>query len=350
MFETPRSGQALVRRYQQAPRESIHCPLCMSGPGEHTEVLSNDIFSMRLRTVICGRCALVFTNPRPTPEVIERFYREDYQMLYNEIGRPDEEYVSRRRLDAEAAFRAQYYGPYLRDGMRLLEVGAGTGSFLTEVRRRYPGAVLEGIEPSGAFASYASRMSGVQVIETSAEKSVFPPRTFDVLAMFHVLEHLMAPLPMLRRLRETLAPGGRLLLEVPNVLGSWKGIGMFHVAHTCAYSSSTLTRIATAAGFEVERLDDRDHPRLESALFLVARRNELGEGGEMAQAPPDELEHTLRWIRTRTRGALFARLKKAALLEARGIRRILSPSTSRAKRDDWSRRATSGESFRRRGE
>lgn len=320
------SARALARHYRSLARETTVCLLCGSDPAFHRTVLTDDVFSMRLRTAICTRCGLVMTNPRLRPADYQRFYASDYQVLYNDVSAPDAEYVRRRGFEEAARFRVHYYQPFLHDRMTLLDVGSGTGAFLAALRREYPSAVLQGLEPSGPFAAYARRTTGVPVVEKSVDHTVLTGLRAEVVSLFHVLEHLLDPLGTLRRLDRCLKSSGRLLIEVPNVMGSWRGIGMFHIAHTCAFSPRTLGRMVRCAGFRVECCDDREYPGLESSVFMVAQRESSAHiGTPMETANSGEIEATVSWITSRVRGARLARFRKAVLLDLRTLRRALRP-------------------------
>jgi len=95
---------------------------------------------------------------------------------------------------------------------RLLDVGCAEGLFMTEARAR--GWNVAGLELS-KWASEQARERGFDVRQGSVDDADFPPRSFAVIHMSHVLEHLPRPVTSLRKLRSWLAPKGVLALEVP---------------------------------------------------------------------------------------------------------------------------------------
>lgn len=80
--------------------------------------------------------------------------------------------------------------------------------------------MVVGIEPSEDVANYARDKMGVSVHRgTLADvRPLLSGQQFDVVAMFHVLEHLPSPTTALMNLHSLLAPGGVLFLEVPNAV------------------------------------------------------------------------------------------------------------------------------------
>ncbi|MBI5878468.1 MAG: class I SAM-dependent methyltransferase [Chloroflexi bacterium] len=105
---------------------------------------------------------------------------------------------------------------YVRNG-RLLEVGCGTGLFLDEMRSC--GWNVSGVEPSLHASAYARESLGLNVFSGSLEQFDLSGRSFDVICMWDVLEHLPDPAKALVRLAASLDPGGLLVFSVPNLEG-----------------------------------------------------------------------------------------------------------------------------------
>src|SRR5262249_34374514 len=92
-------------------------------------------------------------------------------------------------------------------------------------------------------------------------------------ALFHVLEHSLDPVALLQQAVDLIKPGGYLLVEVPNVLGSWQGLGMLHVAHPYLFAPATLGRIVQTAGLQIVQLEILEMPFFQSSLRVVAKRS-----------------------------------------------------------------------------
>jgi 2-polyprenyl-3-methyl-5-hydroxy-6-metoxy-1,4-benzoquinol methylase len=160
-----------------------------------------------------------------------------------------------RRLDARK--RAEWTRQHA-PGARLLEVGAGAGFFLESAAEH--GFEAIGIEPSDLAARYGRDQLGVDVRTGFLETSDIPDGTFDVVCMWHVLEHAADPLGLLRAARARLSPGGRLVLEVPNVdsvgaeimRGRWAHLDP--AAHVSHFAPESLRTALEAGGFQVLRL------------------------------------------------------------------------------------------------
>lgn len=142
---------------------------------------------------------------------------------------------------------------------QILEIGAAAGFLLDEARTRgYDGV---GVEPNDAMANHARDALGLDVRTGRLGEVPLPAGSFDAACAFHVVEHLDAPLDALRAVRDALAPGGHLLVEVPNAqsaaarrLGAaWQPLDLpYHLGH---HGPRSLHTLLERAGFEVLRVD-----------------------------------------------------------------------------------------------
>ena len=105
---------------------------------------------------------------------------------------------------------------------RVLEVGAGRGRLLDALGRR--GAKATGVEPSRTLWA-AARERGVAVENVPLERAEPQPGAQDLVIIWHVLEHLDRPDAALERIRPWLAPGGRVVISVPNLASLQASIG-----------------------------------------------------------------------------------------------------------------------------
>lgn len=141
---------------------------------------------------------------------------------------------------------------------RVLDVGCGRGLMLAFLK----GAGWEcvGTERSAELAN-AVRQDHALDVRVSARLADcdFMPQSFDVVTMWHSLEHVGDPVDALAAANGLLRPGGLLLLEVPNV-ASWQarigGPVWFHLdvpRHRYHFSPETLRAVLGGCGFEVIR-------------------------------------------------------------------------------------------------
>lgn len=103
---------------------------------------------------------------------------------------------------------------------RVLELGCATGMFGKTLKDRHPGVHVTGIEVGRAAAAKAATRidrvvcSRIEDVDYAAEG--FQPGEFDLVVAGDVLEHLVNPWDALTRVRPFMAPGGRLVVSIPN--------------------------------------------------------------------------------------------------------------------------------------
>ncbi len=211
----------------------------------------------------CLDCGLVFDNPRPSWNSILEFYSKEEQYddwLKEERARDD---LWRRRL--KLILR-------LQSGGRLLDVGAGIGQFLHVAKSHFE---VEGSEISPTAIAIAKDKYGLSLRSGTVE-SLRWEKPFDVLTLFHVLEHVPDPSQTLKICHSLLSFQGLLVIAVPNdveailtrrnrIMKQWKrpkyqilgNLGLpaltlsgseIHLSH---FTSSVLATALRSQGFEI---------------------------------------------------------------------------------------------------
>jgi SAM-dependent methyltransferase len=245
--------------------ESIDCPLCGS-IRYRSEHRGPDYF-MRLpgmfQLVRCAECGLIYQNPRPPLDRIERYYPDQYGSYSSaQAGLRAQRGMLRWVIERGQRKRSRLVDraiPAVRgQPRRLLDIGCASGLFL-EMMQCYPGWQVEGVEPNSTAARATSERLGIPVFNGPFERARYPDAAFDAITMWDVLEHLHEPLASLRELRRILRPGGVLFIRVPNAASYvaqlcgryWSGYDL--PRHMTLFTPRTLARALGQAGFR-ERL------------------------------------------------------------------------------------------------
>ncbi len=145
-------------------------------------------------------------------------------------------------------------------GKSILEIGCGKGRFLQAAKDS--GYEVYGLEPSRRSCSFARQRLGDVVFPISFEqiREVHAlDRKFDIIVLWHVLEHLPDPDDTLRKIKDHLAPDGTLLIAVPNMDSFQASYGRedwFHLdppRHVNHFTPNSLDRIMRRNSFKVNR-------------------------------------------------------------------------------------------------
>ncbi len=142
---------------------------------------------------------------------------------------------------------------YFPAARSMLEVGCGTGFVLAGVAAARPTLRLTGSEAATeGLAFTAARVPGAALIQMDALGIPFREE-FDVVAACDVIEHIEDDRAVLAELAAALAPGGGLLITVPQHPGLWSEFDV-HAGHVRRYRAPELRERAAEAGFEIIRM------------------------------------------------------------------------------------------------
>jgi 2-polyprenyl-3-methyl-5-hydroxy-6-metoxy-1,4-benzoquinol methylase len=160
----------------------------------------------------CRDCGYVFDNPRPTIDEIAEFYSRPGQYnswLENEIGR---DILWQRRLSMVRN---------LKSGGKLLDVGCGIGQFLFWAKDYFE---VKGTEISESAIRIAKDKYGLDLVKGEIERVDLGDVRFDVITIFHTLEHVPHPDSFMKRCKELLSDEGIIIIAVPNDVKSLKNV------------------------------------------------------------------------------------------------------------------------------
>jgi len=262
------------------------CPLC--GGLRRTTLSRRMQHHLDLTTVVCNSCSFVYTNPMPTPEVYGRFYLEAYAHFYRQLAAapPRGDNIPESSYAKTIFENIEKVRPL--DGARLLEVGPGNGNFLWWAMKR--GLTVLGVEPSTESCATLSEAGLPMRSGTLESLQDIPPASYDILAMFHVLEHFYDPNTALERCWELLAPGGIIVIAVPNILKPYRSLDRYFLryVHPSSFSPATLNMILERNKFDVVLCETGGSDwRVPQSLFYIARRAESGVIAQVLPNPAD---------------------------------------------------------------
>lgn len=203
--------------------------------------------------LLCTTCHVGKTTPIPSAsELSEAYeaghYRGESGKRFNPLV---ESFVHLCRIK-----RKKRIERYIRTG-RILDIGCGRGLFLHVMQGH--GWEVTGVEFNRKTAENLSRTYSIPVVHGDMAEWNFPDASFDVVTMYHVLEHLQNPLETIRKCSSLLRRGGLMVVSVPNIYGVQATFGKrhwFHLdppLHLHHFSEEGLANILRGASFRIER-------------------------------------------------------------------------------------------------
>lgn len=189
--------------------EVASCPICNNNSfAAHLEckdhMLTQEVFHVKH----CRTCGLGITSPRPDASAAQEYYKSDRYISHAAVTKDlfDSIYLTVRQFTTK--WKYNLVKPYLAN-QKLLDYGCGTGAFLEMVRKK--GHIVCGVEPSAE-----ARTKVHPNIEVVASIDLAPERKYDVITLWHVLEHVYPLRETLRKLAAMLQDNGAMFIAVPN--------------------------------------------------------------------------------------------------------------------------------------
>lgn len=234
------------------------CPWCGSEKAQINLWLKDEFLTKEdFHICECLNCGLLYTMPRPDKDKIGAYYKSEayYSHQENKKGFIPKVYERVKSINLKHKYRLATNG--MQPG-KLLDIGCGVGDFLHTAEMH--GWECIGVEPSeDAKAIAQKRMKGKIIV--SEELEGFPDGAFDVITMWHVLEHVDDLKWQVAQLQRLVKPSGRVVIAVPN----YKSYdGQFYKEHWAAYdvprhlnhfNRITLSKTFKTSGLELVMMD-----------------------------------------------------------------------------------------------
>lgn len=202
---------------EQSKESLKHCPVCGSIKLQKAFKTQDYFLSQEeFNICVCRKCGFHFTNPRPTATALGPYYKSDHYfshshtnqgilgVLYQQIRK----HTLRKKYELVSG---------IKDGESILDIGCATGQLLNEFKKR--GWHTMGIEPDEKAREYAHQTYDLKVFD-EGKLDTLEAQSFDVISMWHVLEHVSDLRKRMEDLRRLIKDNGSLFIALPN-LDSW---------------------------------------------------------------------------------------------------------------------------------
>jgi len=230
------------------------CALCRHNDLE--VVVQRDAKSTkRLLVYLCSICGLLQQHPIPTTNELREFYLRSYRVEYKKTYLPKPKHVY--RAATAALHRLNWLHSAKITSGAILDIGAGGGEFVYMANQS--GFDAQGIEPNAGYSEYARREYSVNIL--TCELAEVKAEKFEIVTLFHVLEHLPSPGSVFEQIHGILRDDGVVCIEVPWIEArDASPHNIYFKAHIFYFSVDTLTSFASRY-FDLERVDTTSNLR-----------------------------------------------------------------------------------------
>jgi len=234
----------------------MNCPVCNNS---NTEIaLDSQDYSLTQKSfsvVHCSKCSFRFTSPIPSQDEIGQYYKFTEYISHTDTkeGWMNRlyHYVRTRTLAQKTSWIQSLFTGHKG---HLLDIGAGTGAFAHAMQQK--AWKVTGLEPDTvtrdkAFENYKLQLQSTDTIFD------LPINEYEVITMWHVLEHVHALKPYLNQCLKSLKNNGRLIIAVPNYTSFdakyykkyWAAYDL--PRHLYHFSPKAMTLLLNDMGFEI---------------------------------------------------------------------------------------------------
>ena len=235
-----------------------------------TDYISGEEFTVKK----CTSCGLSFTDVSKHPVTDTKYYPNDYygnESRYSRFFAAIADYFVRRRTKH---LKLTNY-----DHGRALDIGCGQGWWLKQMTNK--GWECKGVEVSNQAAFHAQEVLQLDILVGEDATKRLESATFDVICLWHVLEHVADPEAILNEVNRLLSDNGQLLLGVPNYGSIEARFGReawFHLdvpRHLIHFNQTTLSNLLDECGLRTVKTT-YFVPEYDFYSFVQTIQNKLG--------------------------------------------------------------------------
>ena len=191
------------------------CPSCENSGFNNLLIAKDNLVSHESFAIVeCQRCRLLFTNPRPNDSRLANYYNSNNYISHNDKKISIQNILYRIVRKITINQKIKLIKKYHPSG-KLLDYGTGSGAFLRQAVKHFG---IKGIEPNKRAIKQAPSSIKKDIYENIDQ--IKSDHKFDIITMWHVLEHLPNLKITFNEIKNLLSSKGHLFIAVPNP-NSW---------------------------------------------------------------------------------------------------------------------------------
>ena len=219
---------------------------------------------------------LVFTHPQPSEKILSKYYESEDYISHTDGKRSLFEKAYHFVKNIALKNKLQLINTLQKDKGSLLDIGAGTGEFLCVAKEN--GWNCVGVEPSEKAKGIALKKN----VSFADATQQLEDQSFDVITMWHVLEHVPNIENQIKELKRLLKPKGTILIAVPNFNSfDAKHYGVFWAAYDVPRHLWHFSKTAIKLLFQKQDLHLEKVLPMKFDAFYVSLLSEKYKTGKM---------------------------------------------------------------------
>lgn len=219
---------------------------------------------------------MLITHPQPSLEKLGKYYESEDYISHTDNKRSLFEKLYHFIKSIALKNKLHLINSFQPNKGKILDIGAGTGDFLSVAKN--DGWQTTGVEPSDRAKSIAKN-KGVSFVEETSE---LENHSFDVISMWHVLEHVPDLGKQIKELKRLLKPTGTLIIAVPNFKSfDAQHYGKFWAAYDVPIHFWHFSKTAIKLLFEKEEMKLEKVLPMKFDSFYVSLLSEKYKSGKM---------------------------------------------------------------------
>jgi 2-polyprenyl-3-methyl-5-hydroxy-6-metoxy-1,4-benzoquinol methylase len=232
----------------------VRCPICGNDQlTDAMQVTDHFLTKEHFHLAKCSPCGFLITNPRPDAQNLSKYYQSDDYLSHGKKKNSLTSSLYSLVKDYSLGKKYQLINSIKPKGT-LLDIGSATGEFLNFFKKKK--WQVTGIEPAEAPRQYSIENYGLKVLPEEKIDQLSAGQ-FDVITLWHVLEHVPDLNKHMEQISKLLAPDGLLVVALPNHLSwdaqhygdHWAGYDV--PRHLYHFTPGTISKLLSKYSFEI---------------------------------------------------------------------------------------------------
>jgi len=256
--------------------KNIQCPVCHAEITEQRHLPINDAITSDLRYVdhkvinrFCDNCGYIFVD-KSVYLNLEEHYKEDYNKNISQHS-SEPVIMEENQIISHSAKRVELFSKYFEkeSNRKFFDIGAGKGSFIEEMYKRYPNYIYYALEPGVAFNILEKKAFLRNYYNDFFCADNFGNEQFDFISIIEVLEHVSEPKFFLLEICEIMNEQSLLLIEIPNFQVNMTDLIV--IDHLSKFTPESIKNLFKVSGLAVvfENIPETSVPM----QFIVKKAN-----------------------------------------------------------------------------